>query len=73
LLNGVKLPGDVVQFDFAYTPGAACGAYVTTDASIPYGSWTFLVTATEVSPGQFQFTDSQAGTAALLCYRATCP
>jgi len=73
LMNGVKLPGDAVQFDFAYTPGAACSAYSATDASIPFGSWTFLVTATKVSAGQFQFTDPQAGTAARLFYRATCP
>jgi len=73
LMNGVKLPGDAVQFDFAYTPGAACSAFVATDASIPFGGWTFLVTPTEVSAGQFQFADPQAGTAARLFYRATCP
>jgi len=73
LVNGVKLPGDAVQFDFAFTPGAACSAYVAADASLPLGSWTFLVAPTEVSPGQFQFTDSLAGMAARLFYRATCP
>jgi len=72
LMNGVKLSGGAVQFDFTYTPGAACSAYVTTDASLPYGNWTFLVAPTEVSAGQFQFTDSQA-VAARLFYRATCP
>jgi hypothetical protein len=73
LMNGVKLPGDAVQFDFAYTPGAACSSYVSTDASIPYGSWNFLGTPGEVSAGQFQFSDPQAGTAVRLFYRATCP
>jgi len=73
MTNGVKLPGGAVQFDFAYTPGAACSAYVATDASIPYASWTFLVAPTEISAGQFQFTDSQAGAAARLFYRVACP
>ena len=73
LMNGAKLPGDAVQFDFAYTPGAACSVYVATAASIPYASWSFLVAPTEVSAGQFQFTDPQAGTAARIFYRATCP
>jgi hypothetical protein len=73
LMNGVKLPGDAVQFDFAYTPGAACSSYVSTDASIPYGSWNFLGTPGEVSAGQFQFSDPQAGMAVRLFYRATCP
>jgi hypothetical protein len=71
--NGIKLPGEAVQFDFAYMPGAACSTYFTTDASIPLGSWTFLATPTEVSPGQFQFTDPLAGTATLRFYCATCP
>jgi len=73
LMNGVKLPGGAVQFDFAYTPGAACSAYSATDASIPFGSWTLVVAPTEVSAGQFQFTDPLAATAPLLFYRATCP
>ena len=38
MMNGVKQPGDAVQFDFAYTPGAACSAYVATDASMPFGN-----------------------------------
>jgi hypothetical protein len=73
LMNGVRLPGDAVQFDFAYTPGAACSAYVATDASMPLGNWAFLVAPTEVSAGQFQFADPLAGTATRLFYRVTCP
>jgi len=73
LMNGVKLPDGAVQFDFAYTPGAICSAYVVTDPSTPFGSWPFLVTPTEVSAGQFRFTDPQAATHDRLFYRATCP
>ena len=73
LMNGTKLPGDAVQFDFAYTSGAACSAYVATDASTPLGSWTVLVAPTEISTGTFEFTDPTAGSAARLFYRVTCP
>lgn len=73
LTSAVRLPGDAVQFSFAYTPGAACSAYFATDASLPLGSWTFLVAPTEVAAGEFQFTDSQVATASLLYYRVTCP
>jgi hypothetical protein len=32
----------------------------TTNASLPLGNWTSLGAVTEISPGQFQFSDSQA-------------
>ena len=73
LRNGTTLAGGAVQFEFTYSSGAVCSAYVTPDASIAYDAWTFLATATEVSPGQFQFVDPDAGASALLFYRATCP
>jgi hypothetical protein len=73
MTNGVKLPGGAVQFDFAYTAGAACSVYFATAASTPFGSWTFLVNPTEVSAGQFQFVDVQAGAASRLFYRVACP
>jgi len=73
LMNGVKLPGGAVQFDFANTPGAACSAFVATDPSIPFGSWNFLVTPTEVSAGHFRFTDPLAALSDRLFYRVTCP
>jgi hypothetical protein len=73
LINGVKLPAGAVRFDFAFTPGASCSAYVSTNASLPFGSWTFRVHPTEVSAGQFRFTDPLAAGASLLFYRATCP
>ena len=73
LVNGTKLPGDAVQFDFAYTPGAACSAYASADASLAVGFWNFVAAPTEVAPGQFQFSDPLAGAAPLLFYQVTCP
>ena len=73
LVNGVKLFGDVVQFDFAFIGGMTCSAWAATDASLPIGSWTFIDTPTEVSPGLYRFTDILPSTGRLHFYRATCP
>ncbi len=73
LINAVKLFGGVVQFDFAYVQGATCSAYDSTDASLPVASWTFIDTPTEISPGQYRFTDSGAAAAPILFYVVTCP
>ncbi|SPE53829.1 hypothetical protein SBV1_1740010 [Verrucomicrobia bacterium] len=34
---------------------------MTTNAAMPLTHWTTLGSAPELSPGQFQFTDAQAG------------
>ena len=73
LVNGVKLFGDVVQFDFEYAQGATCSAYAATDPSIPFGSWTFIDTPTEITPGLYRFTDAAAPAAQALFYYVTCP
>jgi hypothetical protein len=73
LVNGTKLFGDVVQFEFAYAQGATCSAYVATDPSIPFGSWTFIDTPTEITPGLYRFTDASAPVAPALFYQVTCP
>ena len=35
LMNGTRLSGGVAQFEFGYTAGAVCSAFVAGDASIP--------------------------------------
>ena len=35
-------------------------AFATTNLSLPFRNWTRLGLVPEVSPGQFQFTDTQA-------------
>ena len=73
LTDEVKLVGGVAQFDFVYAQGAACSAYDSTDPSLPIASWTLVDLPTEVSPGQYRFTDAGAAAAPALFYRATCP
>jgi hypothetical protein len=62
LTNPTLLAGDAFQFSFAYTPGAGSTVYSTTNLNLSLANWTMLGSATEVSPGQFQFTDPQATT-----------
>jgi hypothetical protein len=35
--------------------------YGTTNLTLPFTNWTPLGAATEISPGQFQFTDTTTG------------
>jgi hypothetical protein len=46
---------------FTYAPGAHCSVLCTTNLALPLTNWTVLGTATESSPGQYEFTDPQAG------------
>ena len=61
------------QFAFTNTVGATFGVLVAADPALPLSNWTTLAGASEVSPGQFQFTDPQATTAARRFYRIRSP
>lgn len=58
LTNTTRLPGGAFQFSFTNTPGAGSTVFYTTNLSVPVTNWTALGSATEISPGLFQFTDS---------------
>jgi len=45
---------------FTNTSGASFSVLTTTNLSVPLSHWATVGGVTEVSPGQFQFTDSQA-------------
>ncbi|HXD00106.1 MAG TPA: hypothetical protein VN048_12245 [Verrucomicrobiae bacterium] len=57
LTNLMVLPNGVLQFAFTNTPGLSFTAYSTIDVSQPFTNWTRLGAVTEISPGQFQFSD----------------
>lgn len=60
-LKNPKLLGNgSFQFSFTNISGASFTALGTTNISLGLSNWNVLGTATEVSPGQFQFTDPQA-------------
>jgi WD40 repeat protein len=73
LMNPVRMSNGEFQFSFQYTPGASTTVYGTTNLSLPFASWPNLGSATEVSSGRFQFTDSQAPSLSRRFYRASSP
>ena len=65
------LPDRSFQFGFANTPGAFFGVLAATNPALPLSNWTSLTGLTEVSPGQFQFTDPQATNSPHRFYRVS--
>ena len=62
LTNTAKLPSGAFQFGFTNIPlpGATFTALSTTNLALPLSNWTVLGGVTDLLPGQFRFTDSQA-------------
>ena len=58
LTNPVVLPDGTFQFGFTNTPGLSFTVYGTTNLALPFTNWIRLGGAAEISPGQFQFTDT---------------
>ncbi|HKW27824.1 MAG TPA: kelch repeat-containing protein [Verrucomicrobiae bacterium] len=73
ILNPTRLTGGAFQFSFTNTPGAGSTVFTTTNLGLPFANWTTLGSATEVSPGQFQFTDPQATNNSKRFYRVRSP
>ena len=61
------------QFAFSNTPGAFFGVLSATNPALPFSTWTPLDGLTEVSPGQFQFTELQATNSPRCFYRIRSP
>jgi sugar lactone lactonase YvrE len=61
--NPIKLPGGAFQFSFTNTPTVSFSAFAATNVASPLSNWTALGGVTEVSLGQFQFTDPAANSA----------
>ncbi|HXD00105.1 MAG TPA: hypothetical protein VN048_12240, partial [Verrucomicrobiae bacterium] len=57
LTNLTVMPGGVLQFAFTNTSGLSFTAYAATNVSQSFTNWTRLGAVTEISPGQFQFSD----------------
>ena len=60
LIDAKTLTNGAFQFAFTNSVGAIFGVLTSTNVALPLTNWTALGGATEVSPGQFQFTDPQA-------------
>ncbi len=74
LLTGpMMLPNGSFQFGFSNTPGALFTALASSDVQLPLGNWSVMGSVTEVSPGQFQFTDTQPINGPQRYYRVRSP
>jgi hypothetical protein len=73
LTGAQTLTDGLFQFAFTNTPGAFFGVLAATNPALPLTNWTSLTGLTEVSPGQFQFTDPQATNSPQRFYRVRSP
>jgi hypothetical protein len=71
LTNPAVLPDGKFQFGFASIPGLNFTVRGTTNLALPFTNWALLGTATEISPGQFQFTTAPASSQQF--FRVTTP
>jgi hypothetical protein len=55
--GATNLPDGTFQFAFSNTPGASFSVLTSTNLATPVDEWTTAGTATETSPGSYQFTD----------------
>ncbi|MDB6112129.1 MAG: C-type lectin domain protein [Pedosphaera sp.] len=73
LANPRSLPDGSFQFTFTNRPGAFFEVLTTTNLALPLTNWTLSGSATEVSPGQFQFTDMPPTNSLPRFYRVRTP
>lgn len=73
LLAPTRLPNGFFQFNFTNAPGRSFSALASTNVALPASNWTALGAPTEISPGQFQFTDAQATNGPYRFYRVRSP
>ena len=68
-LAGTKQPGTNYVLSFTNAPGTTYAVLATTNLALSISNWPTLGTCTDSVPGQFFFTDTQAGTNKLRFYR----
>jgi len=73
LTNLGILPGGAFQFSLTNIPGALLNVFGTANLTAPFTNWTWLGEVPEVSPGRFQFTDTQGAGNAERFYRVISP
>jgi len=73
LANAVMPVKGAFRFDFTNAPGASFTVLASTNPVLPVASWTALGNATEISSGQYQFTDLQAANYPQRYYRVSSP
>jgi hypothetical protein len=72
-LSPTLVSNSFFRISFTSTAGVTFTALAATNLALPVSNWSVLGTATEISPGQFQFTDPQPATNARSFYRVRSP
>lgn len=65
--------GGVFAFNFTNTPGLSFSVYTTNSAGLQKPNWPRIGTATEISPGQFRYTQTLTNTSAPQFFQVTSP
>ena len=73
LANAAILPNGSFQFAFTNTPSSSFTVLAATNPALSPAGWTVLGGLTEISPGQYQFTDPQATNNPQRFYRVRSP
>jgi hypothetical protein len=73
LLPSPTLSGGAFEFNFTAAAGQSFTVWSTEDIAEPFSNWTSLGAVTEISPGNYQFTDSQAASLSHRFYRVAGP
>ncbi len=73
LLNPQRSTNGAFQFTFTNAPGAMLGILASTNLALPVTNWTPLSGVTEISPGEFEFTDPQATNSVQRFYQIFAP
>jgi N-acetylneuraminic acid mutarotase len=73
LTHSTMLGNGTFQSSFTNLPTFGFSVLASTNLTVPAANWTVLSGATEISPGQYQFTDPQATNYPNLFYRVRWP
>ena len=72
-LEEYRARGATVVLAFTASAGGSKSIIAATDITLPIANWTTLGTASEITSGQFQFSDAQAGNFSRRFYRVIEP
>ena len=73
LVQGTRLSNGAFQLNITNAPGTAFTALSSSNLTLPLGSWGVLGSIPEITPGQFQFTDTLATNQPRRFYRVRSP
>jgi hypothetical protein len=73
IISGTRLAGGAFQISFANPTGGSFSALMSSNVTLAVSNWANLGAVTEVSPGQYQFTDTQATNQPRRFYRVRSP